>query len=202
MPIVSALARSIPISLANCAAKYIAAADDHREIAAHLFDFFDFFREGFDGFRVDAKIQRTGKHFAGDFEDDPFVLQGPTVVSWTSAGWELGLFHRLPRQDDNRAKRRTWNIFTHSGDRLIDDIENLLSGSLINDCSQQANFGIETLHFTFDYFVDDLFRFAALQSLLPVNLLFLFASSAGTSSRPTYRGFAAATCMAMSFNRT
>ena len=76
IPMVSALARSMPISLATAPRKILPPPMTSAKLAAQFFDFFDLLGKGLDGCAVDAKIQRPGEDFAGDFEDDALVLRG------------------------------------------------------------------------------------------------------------------------------
>ena len=75
IPIVSALARSMPISLATAPRKILPPPMTNARSQPISLTSLISCGKGFDGFRVDTEVQRTGEHFAGNFENDPFIFQ-------------------------------------------------------------------------------------------------------------------------------
>ena len=128
------------------------------------------------------KFMRSGENFAGDFENDPFIFRRAVVhEGFTAHAYSFA----LPFAQMIARETPDLNIFTEPGDGFVNDVGDLFVRILDKSLFQQTDFGVESLHFTFDDLLDDFFRLAGFQRLLAIDLLFLVESAAGTSSRRT-----------------
>src|SRR5262245_7477909 len=169
IPMVSALARSMPISLATAPRKILPPPTTMARSQPISFTSLISWAKALTVLASMPKLCAPANISPVTFRRIRLYLGVPLFMK----GNRCPLVLRGRFAEMIASKTAHLNILAEASDGFVDHIQNFLIRLLDESLFKQTNFGIKLIDLALDDFLDDLFRFARLERLLAVDCLFL-----------------------------